>query len=158
MLEIPIKQNSMALKVCFIFAIILFTYGTYRACVVGFTWDESFSYLNYSRNKIFMLEHLSMMDANNHLLNTWSNIFLIKLFGVNQIVLRLPSLISHILFLFYSYKIVAKLQNSLLIIFGFIIINFNPYVLDFFSLSRGYGLSLGLMVASVYWLFRYFEI
>lgn len=96
------------------------------------------------------------MDANNHLLNTWLNIYLVKLLGVSEFVLRIPSLIAHILFLFFSFKLIKNFQNTFLIIASFLIINLNPYILDFFSLSRGYGLSLGLMMTSIYYLYAYF--
>jgi hypothetical protein len=68
-------------------------------------------------------------------------------------VQRLPSLFSHLLFLFFSYKLVKDFQSKWLVIASFLIINLNPYMLDFFSLSRGYGLSLGLMMAGIYYLF-----
>ena len=134
----------------------IFSYTLTRAILLSFTWDESFSYLQYVRNEILFRDKYEAMDANNHLLNTWLNIYLVKLFGVSELVLRIPSLIAHLLFLFFSFKLVKNFQGTLLIIASFLIINLNPYVLDFFSLSRGYALSLGLMMTSIYYLYVYF--
>src|SRR3989344_2644589 len=151
-------------KIIFGIASFLFAYTTYRAAVLSITWDEAFSYLQFVRHEIFIPEKYEMMDANNHFLNTWLNIYFVKWFGVSELVLRLPSLISHLLFLFYSYKLIKNFvrrtpsgENKWLVLASFLIINLNPYILDFFSLSRGYGPSLGLMMTSLYYLYAYFE-
>lgn len=143
-------------KFIFGIATFLFAYTTYRAAVLSITWDEAFSYLQFVRHEIFIPEKYEMMDANNHFLNTWLNIYFVKWFGVSELVLRLPSLIAHLLFLFFSYKLIKNFENKWLVLGSFLIINLNPYILDFFSLSRGYALSLGLMVASIYYLYAYF--
>ena len=148
-----IQNNKSADKIIFFLALLIFSYTLIRAYQLSFTWDESFSYLQFVRNGILFPDKYEKMDANNHLLNTWLNIHLIKYFGVSEFVLRLPSLCSHLLFLFFSYKLVKDFQSIWLVVASFLIINLNPYLLDFFSLSRGYGLSLGLMMTSIYYLF-----
>jgi hypothetical protein len=40
---------------------------------------------------------------------------------------------------------------------GFLLLNLNPYMLEFFSLARGYGLALGFMMCSIYFCLRYLE-
>jgi hypothetical protein len=139
----------------FILALFIFAYTLIRAIKLSFTWDEAYSYLEFVRNGILVPEKYETMSANNHLLNTWLNIHLINYFGVSEFVLRLPSLCSHLLFLFFSYKLVKDFPNKWLAIISFLIININPYLLDFFSLSRGYGLSIGLMMASIYYLYEF---
>lgn len=140
-------------KIIFGIASVLFAYTAYRAAVLSITWDEAFSYLHFVRHEILFPEKYETMDANNHLLNTWLNIRFVKWFGVSELVLRLPALIAHLLFLFFSYKLVKNFENKWLVLASFLIVNLNPYILDFFSLSRGYALSLGLMVASVYYIY-----
>jgi hypothetical protein len=98
-----------------------------------------------------------MMSANNHILNAAGMTFFSKIFGVNEFALRIPSLLAHGLFLYYSGRLVLKCRNKWLAVFGFLIINLNPYMIDFFSLARGYGLSIGLMIASIYYLFVFIE-
>lgn len=144
-------------KIIFAIASFLFAYTAYRAATLSITWDEAFSYLQFVRHEIFIPEKYEMMDANNHFLNTWLNIYFVKWFGVSELVLRLPALIAHLLFLFYSYKLLKNFENKWLALASFLIINLNPYILDFFSLSRGYGPSLGLMMTSLYYLYAYFE-
>lgn len=120
---------------------------------MSITWDEAHTYLEFIRNGIFYLAQYDVMSANNHLLTNFLGIGFVKVFGVNEFVLRLSSLISHILFLSYSAKLVLTFNNKWLSIACFLIINLNPYLLDFFSLGRGYGLSMGLMMASIYYLY-----
>lgn len=140
-------------KIIFGIAAFLFAYTAYRAAVLSITWDEAFSYLQFVRHEILFPEKYETMDANNHLLNTWLNIRFVKWFGVSELVLRLPALIAHLLFLFFSYKLVKNFENKWLVLASFLILNLNPYILDFFSLSRGYALSLGLMLASIYYIY-----
>ncbi|MCX6294911.1 MAG: hypothetical protein NTX97_02405 [Bacteroidetes bacterium] len=142
-------------KIIFVLGLSIFSYTLIRACLLSFTWDESFSFLQYVRNETLFPDKYEAMDANNHLLNTWLNIYLVKVFGVSEFVLRLPALFAHLLFLVFSFKLLKNFQSSSLLIASFLIINLNPYLLDFFSLSRGYALSLGLMMASIYYLYLF---
>ena len=142
-------------KIVFGIASFLFAYTAYRAAVLSITWDEAFSYLQFTRHEIFIPEKYEQMHANNHFLNTWMSIYFVKWFGVSEFVLRLPALIGHLLFLFFSYKLIKDFENKWLVLASFLIINLNPYILDFFSLSRGYALSLGLMMTSIYYLYVY---
>src|ERR1019366_4686768 len=122
-----IQNNKSADKIIFFLALLIFSYTLIRAYQLSFTWDESFSYLQFVRNGILFPDKYEKMDANNHLLNTWLNIHLIKYFGVSEFVLRLPSLCSHLLFLFFSYKLVKDFQSIWLVVASFLIINLNPY-------------------------------
>lgn len=134
---------------------ILFVYTFAKACLLSITWDEAYSYLEYVRKGIFVQDQLDMMSANNHLLNTWLGILFVKCFGVQEWVLRLPSLLAHILFLVFSVKLLRHFHTQWLILASFIMLNLHPYLLDFFSLARGYGLSMGLMMTSIYYLYAF---
>jgi hypothetical protein len=132
---------------------LLFAYTCTRACQLSITWDEAYSYLEFVRSRIVYPDHYGDMSANNHLLYTWLEIHFTGWFGTNEWVLRLPSLIAHILFLVYAAKLVRQLNHKWLALAAFLVINLNPYLLDFFSLARGYGLSIGLMMVSIYYLY-----
>jgi hypothetical protein len=134
-------------------SVLLFAYTFTRACILSITWDEAFSYLEFVRTGIVFPDKYGDMSANNHLLYTGLEIYLTHWLGTAEWVLRLPSLLAHILFLVYSAKLVKQLSNKWLTIAAFLFINLNPYVLDFFSLARGYGLSIGLMMTSIYYLY-----
>lgn len=139
----------------FFFGVLIFAYTAARAYLLSITWDEAYSYLEFVRNGIFYPQQYGTMSANNHLLYSWLEIQFVNWLGVNELVLRLPSLFAHILFLFYSAKLIINFNNKWLVFASFFIINLNPYLLDFFSLARGYGLSIGLMMTSIYYLYAF---
>ncbi|MEE2663885.1 MAG: hypothetical protein VX681_07175 [Myxococcota bacterium] len=132
---------------------LLLAYTGYRAHALSFTHDESLSYLfHVSRSYGSIL--LDADTANNHLLNT----VLMKLFGAgfgpHPLWLRLPNLAAHAVYLVFSCLWLRLFARPGVLVAGFLVLNLNPYLLDFFSLARGYGLSTGLMMASVYFMTR----
>lgn len=97
------------------------------------------------------------MSANNHLLNTWMMMLQEKLFGNSEFALRLHNLPGHALYLFFSYKLLQHFRHFTLALCGFLMLNLNPFILDFFSLARGYGISLSLLLGALFFLKRYIE-
>jgi hypothetical protein len=131
---------------------LLFTYVIVRAYLLSITIDEAYSYLFFVQKSV---NHFNLASANNHLLNTFLVKNCVRIFGLSELTIRLPNVLAHLLFLVYSAKLFNKFSSKTLTIFAFLIININPFVLDFFSLSRGYGLSLGLMMGSIYFGYRF---
>ena len=149
-----IKQYNSTALVLFSAGLFLFLYVAVRAWLVPITWDEDFTLNEYIlKNQLFPVDY-EMMSANNHLLNTWLIWLLSKVFGTGLFIIRLPNLIAFMFFLFLSAKIVMGIKSKGLQIMSFLIINLNPFMLDFFSLARGYGISLSLFLASIYYLYK----
>jgi len=150
------KSGTTAFPV-FLFGSSLFflTYEILRAIRVDITYDEATTYLNYLTGG--PLSVLNFVSTNNHFLNTlMARIFCF--FGGNaEWVLRLPSLLGYVLYLVFSCLIVNKLSNKIIAAAGFLLLNFNPYVMDFFGLGRGYGLSLGLLMAAFFFYVSFLE-
>src|SRR5438034_665526 len=67
----------------------------------------------------------------------------------------MPDLIGYRLFLWFSFLILQRLNHRVIAFAGFLLLNLNLYVLDYFALSRGYGLSLGFLMGTLYFLFRF---
>ncbi len=132
----------------FLSAASVFFYVAYRAFNLSLTHDESLSYSIVWGNKEYA------EDANNHLLNTALMTFLVKKYGDAEWLLRLPNVLSFIIYAFFSFKIIQKLPSNALKIGSYSLILLNPFILDFFSLARGYGISLGMMTASIYFLLK----
>ena len=129
-----------------IISFLLFAYVIWRAAFLSFTYDECWSYSLITGNFKEMFK-----TTNNHLLNSFGMWLFSGLFGNHEFVLRIPSLIGFIFYLFYSYKLSKSACNQTLSLGIFILFNFNPYMLDFFSLARGYGMALGFLMASLYY-------
>lgn len=146
-------KSNYPQKLIIVFGVLFFTYTCLRAYLLSITWDEAYFYLNYVSRGVFWPDSFGVMSANNHMLNSIGGILFTKFFGVSEFTLRISSLIAHLFFLYYSAKLVLTFDNKWVAFSGFLILNTNPYLLDFFSLARGYGLSLGFMMASIYYLY-----
>ena len=140
--------NQTALK-AFI-SLILLAYCTMRVYSLSMTYDESATVLDFVYRPLSFILTNEYASANNHILNT----LLIKLFILIEDTpfwVRLPNLLALILYLYSASKLTHRLFNKASIsIMAFVLLSINPYLLDFFSLGRGYGLSLGFMMASMY--------
>ncbi|MFP4023973.1 MAG: hypothetical protein ACLFVR_05555 [Thiohalospira sp.] len=133
----------------------LLTYSSVRAGMLSFTHDESLTCLWYTPKNFMQIVNYHSPTANNHILNTLLIKYITHLLPEKEIFLRLPNLLAHATYIFFSVLILKQFRNPLIIIGGFILINFNPYMLDFFSLARGYGLALTFMLLSIYCFFSY---
>ncbi len=135
----------------------LLLYSTLKAIFIPLTWDEIYTFEHYVKNGIIFLHQYNAIDANNHLLNTWLMELTYKLFGNSEWAMRLPNLIAQLVFLIYSGKLAMRLSTKVLTITAFLILNLNPFLNDYFILARGYGLSSGLLMMSLYFTYRYIE-
>lgn len=136
----------------------LLSYSTYRAIHIPITVDEGTTFLVYAQNSLKDVFLNNPVNTNNHFLNT----FLIKLstwiLGDSQFSVRLPSLLGHLLYIIFSFKLLQAISaRTIVIISGIALLHFNPYFIDFFGLARGYSLSWGFMMGSMYYLYRYIE-
>jgi hypothetical protein len=140
-----VNKSGLSFFIILLSAGILFTYTVLRARLLSFVHDESSSY--------FIINHIGhwWSTANNHLLNSFLMIVCQKIFGESELSLRLPNLFAHLLFMIFSILILKKLKDDILTTSGFLLLNTNPFMLDFFGLARGYGLSLSFMMISIYY-------
>jgi len=128
---------------------LLFLYVAYRAVHLSFTHDESLTYIWGIRPGLKYILSCTFVDANNHFLNTLLGYLSSSLFGVMEISLRLPNVIAALLYLSSAYFIVRKFEPFLLRLGSFLLLAVNPFLLDFFSLCRGYGLAMGFQMLSL---------
>jgi hypothetical protein len=138
------------------FSFVLFLYIILRAYKVAFTHDESCTLFSY----VLMPEKWGVLSlvspsSNNHFLNTFLMIPFFYLFGFNEFTLRLPSVLSYAIYLYAVYLISFRLKNRGLALACFLLLNLNPFMLDFFGLARGYGLAIAFMLLSFYHLLRF---
>jgi hypothetical protein len=154
-----------------VLALLLLTYTTLRAHLLSLTHDECGSFTIWTHYDIFSCRTNPdcWSTANLH----WLYVLLMKIsvgmFGDSELAIRLPALVGHVIYLIYSYKLVAWAvkntpptsflipHSSSLTLLGFVLLNFNAYLLDFFSLARGYGLAMSMMMVSLYYLARWME-
>ncbi|MGE0077068.1 MAG: glycosyltransferase family 39 protein [Bacteroidales bacterium] len=153
------KKIDKVAVVILIIATFLLLLSINKALNASFTHDESYTYNHYVKSSLkTSILFLSNPTANNHILNTLLMAISSLIFGKSELALRIPNLIAYVFFLLFIYKILKRsIPDKILVVLSFIIINFNPFLIDFFSLARGYGLSISLIIISLYYLLIFSE-
>ena len=137
---------------------LLLCYTGYRASQLSMTHDEASTYLNYMDVDVLSCfsDERCWGTANNHLLNTWLIQKSTRILGISDFVIRLPNLLGHLIYLISTIFLMQLLtKHRWLLLAGFALLNFNPYLLEFFSLARGYGLNVSFSMAALFFLVRF---
>lgn len=127
-----------------------------RCIHVPFAHDEVATFYYYIQSEKF-LPFLSHIDANGHFLNSFLGWVSYKLFGSSVMALRLPCLFAFLVLGYGVYKHCQTLNNFLakVILTTAFVLSFN--IINFYSLCRGYGLSISFLVLSLYYFFNYLK-
>ena len=127
-----------------ILLLLVFAGNVYRAATQACTADEAFTYNAFASKPIEEIL-TGPYDANNHVLYSILCRATQRVLGVSELSLRLPSLAGGLLFLISAYRLcLLYFGRSRLAFLTFAALACNPFVLDYLSLARGYGLGLGL--------------
>lgn len=148
----------LPLVLYWLIGIVVFIYLSLRAYYIPITHDEAGTFLEFV---VFPLQNTLLAippTSTNHILHTLSVKFSTYLFGNEVFFIRLPVLLAYLFYFHFSLQWLLKQTTSpFWIIIGLIFLHFHPYLLEFFSLSRGYGLGIAWMMGSIYYLSIYFE-
>jgi len=127
-----------------------------RAWNVQLAHDEIATFFYYIQTGEF-LPSIAHWDANNHMLNSALSWVFYKMFGHSELVFRLANLLAFPLMAIYWMLIARKIRNKWLQVAFLLVFPFMHNFIEFFALTRGYGLSMGFMTASVFHLIVYLE-
>lgn len=128
-----------------LFTTLVMVYLVLRAWKVPLVHDEVitfFNYISYGRLAPFN----DYTDANHHLLNTWLSRLSFLLFGGGPLALRLPNLLFFPLYAFYAFRLSQKTEDTMLRIAFLLMMLGSFFFLEFFAFTRGYGMSMALML------------
>lgn len=158
------KRIDKKIKYFLIYAIIvgvtLIILNFIRAAKTGISYDESFTYLHYvSDNPFRSFKYLFNTEevlANNHLINSFAIALFDKIFHTeyNILIIRLPNLLSYIVYFVFAYLISKKYRHNYLC---FNILAFNLGVHEMFGIARGYGIACSFVIAALYYLIKWYE-
>jgi hypothetical protein len=143
-----LNRFGMKEKVILTIGFIILSYSILRAYNLSFTHDEALTYTIVKHNTDWKF------TANNHLINTYF-MKVSYLFGENELILRTPNVLSHLIYIFVSFLLVTKLKGYFFQISAFLILNLSLPLLEFFSLARGYGISHSFLLVSIYFLHEF---
>lgn len=124
----------------------LWIYIMMRAYLVPITHDEAYSFLLVKTNYINALAG----TANTHWLNSLGMKIGSLLLGDQPWQLRLFSIFAWPLYGFSAFKLSNSMQSRIWGMALFIVLVANPFLLDFFGLARGYGLTCAFVLASIW--------
>lgn len=137
--------------------ILVFLYVFIRAILVGVTYDEAWTITQFVPSKLSDIICFTVPIANNHIVNTLLIKFLFLFGNESVFIARLPNVLALILFIYFSARITREYIGGWIGLGTFLLVLANPFVLDFFGLARGYGLSLSFQVAAIYYFIRFFN-
>ncbi len=125
-------------------------YVSFRAVNVPLTNDEWGMLVSYIRPGLADLIAFLKPDAQQHFLLGLLAIPARLLLPIDEIyAIRIPSLIGFGIYLYSGIALTTSLGNPFLRVLALAGWIGNPFLLDFFSLARGYGLQVGLFGLSL---------
>ncbi len=146
------KFNTFYIFSC----VMAFVIVTIRNFNVPFAHDEVATFYYYIQCGDF-LPFSSHIDANGHFLNSALAWICFKIFGSSVFALRLHCLFAFVVLCFAVYKVNNSLNNilaKLVLTFSFVV-SFN--IINFYSLCRGYGLSIAFLTLALFYFFDYIK-
>lgn len=124
-----------------------------RAWIVPLTYDEAVIALRYmSAPWIGVFE---VGSGTNHFLNTVLARAASAAFGAEPWAMRLPNVAAGIAYLAAMAGITRRASSPSVGLAGFVLLTAHPFLLDYFAVSRGYGLAIGLLSVSLWALLRW---
>jgi len=128
----------------------------HKAWTIPMTHDEVGTATYYGLMSVRDIVTYTDPWPNNHILNTLCIKLSMAIWGIKSWAIRLPNVLSFVLYFACCWKITGLISNSGWVrAAGMFLCIANPFLLDFFSLARGYAMSVALQSASLYWLARY---
>jgi len=149
-----LKLESNYSVFAWILFVLLFVYLFLRAWFVEPLHDEVATLFHYVETGLIWGDK-ALLDANNHLINSYLSRWLFLIFGADFFWLRLPNLFSFAIFFWAIYQLVKPIENILFRGITLIALTGIPFILDYFAYTRGYGISLAFFLATLVFLFRF---
>lgn len=137
----------------FLLCAIVLCYVIARAALVPFVHDEAATYSMYVQVGEF-LPWRSHWDAGNHFLSTGLGIVADRVLGMRQWALRGASVLAFVLYANGTWRLGKPINSRLVRWCAWSGLLLCPFVLEFFSLFRGYGLAMAFMLVGLDGLIR----
>lgn len=137
-------------------AAVVFLYIFLRALLVPIIHDEARTFQVFVATGDFLPFHAAW-DAGNHVLATVLAQVSYSLFGPGLLALRLWSVLAFLLFARYVWLLGGRINSPLVRWCTWSALLCTPFLLDFFSLFRGYGLAMAFLLMSVHHIARFAE-
>ena len=135
---------------------LVFLYIVIRAIYNPLSHDEVATYFHFVQSGEYLPPQSGIIwDANNHLLNSFFTEIAYNLFGSSSFALRLPNVLSFLIYASSIAVLARSINNKVIRNLGFIASITVGYLVEYFALCRGYGLSMALFACALTYLFKY---
>jgi hypothetical protein len=132
----------------------LLAYIIYKAFNCAITNDEAYSFRLVHTGSLRTM----MGTANTHWVNSLFMYLLSNLAGFNDPgVLRISSIAGFLIYGYAVYRFARTFRHSAVSFATVVILLLNPFVLDYFSLARGYGLAVGLETLGLFYFLKAYK-
>ena len=131
-----------------VLASIVFVYVALRAALVPWVHDESASIFWYAERGQF-LPYVAMWDAGNHYLSTAIGVLAYKLWELSLFGSRIGSVLAFPVYAWAIFRITTDISDRSARTIAWIALLTCPFLLDFFSLFRGYGLCMAFWAVAI---------
>jgi Dolichyl-phosphate-mannose-protein mannosyltransferase len=130
----------------FLLAVTRTAFCAYRAAHQSIVLDEAYTYNRYlgSWHDVYWL-----YEANNHVLFSILAKLSIRLFGLSELALRLPTVIAGFFLIWGVFRILERTVSRPVRWIALIALSLHPLILDHSVAARGYGLSVALLVWAI---------
>ncbi len=139
----------MEKKIVFLVIAGLWVYIVLRSISVPITIDESATFFHYIQPQEWIPGD-AHWDANNHILNSGLSILSYRIFGPAPWALRLPNVLAGLFYLIFSWLLAQRITDRTYRWALFIALAFCSFLLEFFGLCRGYGLSMAFFLMAIW--------
>ena len=147
--NLEMNNRSADLILYLLLSFLVWMYLIMRAIHVPFAHDEIATFHYYVQTGEF-LPFLSHWDMNNHVVNSALSALFYSLFGLSPLVLRLANLLAFPIFCLYLWKNGKLIPGTAARWIFIASLLLSHGLAEFFSLSRGYGLSIAFLMPALY--------
>jgi hypothetical protein len=126
----------------------VFAIAIYRAATQPIAHDEALEYTWFLDGGVLNALHF---NSTNHVLLTLLAKPVVKILGVTEFCLRIPTLLGTFLYVIGCHLLSKQLFGGrLLSLLSTALLSLNPTVMDFMAAARGYALGLGFLIWAMY--------
>jgi hypothetical protein len=120
-----------------------------RAALIPFQSDEAATFFMFVQTGNY-LPQVSAHVANNHILNSFLTWISSLVFGTSPLALRLPNVFAALIYFYFIFMLSGQIRWAPAK-WGFILLSTGThFILEFFSYSRGYGLSMAFLSGALF--------
>lgn len=142
------RWNPLSRRAAFTLAGFVFAGNVYRAATQDITVDEATTYNDFASLPFWWMWRV--YEANHHVLHTILCHISTSALPLSAFSLRLPSLLGGVVYLWAAYRVCVLLcPRPTVFLSTYALLTLNPFLLDYLSAARGYGLAAAFWMASV---------